>query len=50
MILYRPVGTEELELIEEMGFAGFPPRLREQPIFIRCFLRSMPERSPGNGM
>ncbi len=33
MILYRPVGTEELELIEEMGFAGFPPRLREQPIF-----------------
>ncbi len=33
MILYRPVGTSELELIERSGFKQFPPRLPEQPIF-----------------
>ena len=33
MILYRPVGTAELKLIEESGFRLFPPRLPEQPIF-----------------
>ena len=33
MILYRPVGPRELELIAEMRFRGFPPRLPEQPIF-----------------
>ena len=33
MILYRPVGTKELELIKESGYKGFPPRLPEQPIF-----------------
>jgi hypothetical protein len=32
-ILYRPVGTEELELIRASGFTAFPPRLPEQPIF-----------------
>ncbi|NNG03100.1 MAG: hypothetical protein HKM95_03255 [Inquilinus sp.] len=31
--LYRPVGSEELALIERSGFAAFPPRLPEQPIF-----------------
>ncbi len=31
--LYRPVGKKELALIEESGFAKFPPRLPEQPIF-----------------
>jgi hypothetical protein len=31
--LYRPVGPEELELIRKSGFAAFPPRLPEQPIF-----------------
>ena len=31
--LYRPVGKKELALIEESGFAEFPPRLPEQPIF-----------------
>jgi hypothetical protein len=31
--LYRPVGPEELALIEESGFAAFPPRLSWQPIF-----------------
>jgi hypothetical protein len=31
--LYRPVCPEELELIRQSGFAAFPPRLPEQPIF-----------------
>ena len=33
MILYRPVGLLELELIYESGMTAFPPRLPEQPIF-----------------
>ena len=33
MILYRPVGPKELELIAEAGYRKFPPRLPEQPIF-----------------
>ena len=33
MTLYRPVGEEELRLIEASGFTAFPPRLPEQPIF-----------------
>ncbi len=31
--LYRPVGKNELALIEANGFTVFPPRLPEQPIF-----------------
>ncbi len=31
--LYRPVNDKELELIKELDFEGFPPRLPEQPIF-----------------
>jgi hypothetical protein len=31
--LWRPVGPEELRLIEESGMTAFPPRLPEQPIF-----------------
>lgn len=33
VILYRPVGPEELELIRQSGGTRFPPRLPEQPIF-----------------
>lgn len=33
MILFRPVGTKELELIRNADFCKFPPRLPEQPIF-----------------
>ena len=33
MILFRPVGQKEMELIEQSGFTAFPPRLPEQPIF-----------------
>ena len=31
--LYRPVGPTELVLIEQSGWAKFPSRLPEQPIF-----------------
>ncbi len=33
MILFRPVGTKELELIAQLDFCAFPPRLEIQPIF-----------------
>lgn len=33
MILYRPVGTKELELIKQDRYTGFLPRLPDQPIF-----------------
>ena len=33
MILYRPVGLHELELIASSGYRAFPPRLPDQPIF-----------------
>lgn len=33
MILYRPVGEKEKDLIMESGCTAFPPRLPEQPIF-----------------
>ncbi len=33
IILYRPIGEKELELIAESGFKKFPPRLDWQPIF-----------------
>lgn len=31
--LFRPVGKNELALIEESDYTAFPPRLPEQPIF-----------------
>ena len=33
VMLWRPVGPEELALIRESGMRAFPPRLPEQPIF-----------------
>jgi hypothetical protein len=33
VILWRPVGPKELQLIRESGMRAFPPRLPEQPIF-----------------
>lgn len=33
MILYRPVGKAEFELIVQSNFTAYPPRLPEQPIF-----------------
>lgn len=31
--LYRPIGLKELQLIMDIDFKGFPPRLEWQPIF-----------------
>ncbi len=33
VILYRPVGQKELDLIRDSGWSAFPPRLSFQPIF-----------------
>ena len=33
MILYRPVGQAEYDLIAATDFTAYPPRLPEQPIF-----------------
>jgi hypothetical protein len=33
MVLYRPVGLKEYELIAASNYTAFPPRLPEQPIF-----------------
>lgn len=33
VVLFRPVGQEELDLIRESSYSEFPPRLPDQPIF-----------------
>ena len=33
MILYRPVGPAELDLVRRSGWTAFPPRLPHQPVF-----------------
>ena len=33
VVLYRPTGPEELQLVRASGFRRWPPRLRDQPIF-----------------
>ena len=33
MVLFRPVGKAEYELIVQSNFSAYPPRLPEQPIF-----------------
>jgi hypothetical protein len=33
LVLYRPVGQAELDLIAASGYRAFPPRLPFQPIF-----------------
>ncbi|MEL7484790.1 MAG: hypothetical protein AAFN41_10595 [Planctomycetota bacterium] len=33
VLLYRPTGPKELELVAESGYTAWPPRLPEQPIF-----------------
>ncbi len=39
MILFRPVGLRELELIAESGYRAYPPRLSWQPIFYPVLTR-----------
>lgn len=38
--LYRPVGPNELALIEASGWTAFPSRLPEQPIFYPVLVES----------
>lgn len=33
MVLYRPIGQAEYDLIVDTDFTAFPPRLPQQPIF-----------------
>lgn len=42
--LWRPVGQNELRLIEDSGFREFPPRLAHQPIFYPVLNFSYAER------
>ncbi|MFZ6028184.1 MAG: ADP-ribosylation/crystallin J1 [Chloroflexota bacterium] len=44
MILYRPVGLKELQLIAESGYKAFPPRLPYQPIFYPVLTYSYAEQ------
>lgn len=39
VVLYRPVGPEELQLIRGSGYRRFPPRLPEQPVFYPVLTR-----------
>ncbi|WP_208353618.1 hypothetical protein [Pseudaestuariivita rosea] len=36
MILFRPTGLKELELVRDAGWRAWPPRLADQPIFCRA--------------
>ena len=40
VVLYRPVGQHELELIAGSGYRAFPPRLPEQPFFYPVLTKS----------
>jgi hypothetical protein len=44
MLLYRPVGLDELRLIAASGFRGFPPRLPQQPFFYPVLFREYAEQ------
>ena len=47
MILYRPVGEKEKELIAQSGFTAFPPRLDWQPIFYPVLNQTYAEEIAG---
>jgi hypothetical protein len=49
--LYRPVGAEELHLIEASGLTAFPPGLPEQPIFypVIASFSGQEEKATGTG-
>jgi hypothetical protein len=44
MILYRPTGKKEYDLIKETNFKKFPPRLSWQPIFYPVLNQKYAER------
>ena len=47
MILYRPIGKKEYELIKESNFTKFPPRLHWQPIFYPVLNKEYAEKIAG---
>ena len=49
IILYRPVGPKELELIAASGYQRFPPRLPDQPIFYPVINEDYAAKLPANG-
>ena len=44
--LFRPVGQQELELIEKSGIKEFPPPLPFQPIFYPVLIEVIAEYRP----
>ena len=49
VVLFRPVGQREHELIRESGFRAFPPWLPEQPYIYPVLNEAMPLRLPATG-
>ena len=47
MILYRPIGKREYDLIKETSFNEFPPRLSWQPIFYPVLNQEYAEKIAG---
>jgi hypothetical protein len=47
MILYRPIGKKEYDLIKEANFEKFPPRLSWQPIFYPVLNQKYAEKIAG---
>ncbi len=50
VILFRPVGPEELALLRQNGFSRWPPRLPEQPILYPVTTSVTPLKSRSSGM
>src|SRR5215213_1039448 len=44
VLLFRPFGQAEMDLIENTNCRAFPPRLSEQPIFYPALSRSYAEQ------
>jgi len=44
VVLFRPVGQAEFELVRDSGFRSFPPRLPGQPIFYPVLNREYAEQ------
>jgi hypothetical protein len=44
VLLFRPVGQAEMDLIEDTGCKSFPPRLPHQPIFYPVLNRNYAEQ------
>jgi hypothetical protein len=49
IMLWRPVGPRELELIKQLQMRAFPPRRPDQPIFYPVLSEEYAIRSQGTG-